>query len=232
VHESTAMEKGDPTMKTLQILARDAGNFGLLEEADGLAHGGLDVERLDVLPVLLEERYEEIDAQHDVGEDLILGHLDVADSNTQAKNLLELELDRRLNFDDLVAKILSVTDGGGELAGLGQAGTEETRNLLDERLGRQESIILLGELLDKLLVLVELLQVIGGHVLQLDLLGAINIGSICENAKRQARTRDVGELDGSRETLITLGIVVLEANLELDSLNEVAALLAGVGLVE
>lgn len=54
--------------------------------------------------------------QHDVGENLVLGHLDVADSNTQAENLLELELDRRLDFDDLVAEVLSVRDRGGELA--------------------------------------------------------------------------------------------------------------------
>ena len=32
-----------------------------LEQADGLAHGRLDVQRLDVLPVLLEERDEEVD---------------------------------------------------------------------------------------------------------------------------------------------------------------------------
>lgn len=35
---------------------------------------------------------------------------------------------------------------------------------------------------------------------------------------------NLGELDGSRETLITLGIVVLEANLQLDGLEEVALL--------
>lgn len=31
-------------------------------------------------------------------------------------------------------------------------------------------------------------------------------------------------LDGSRETLVTLGVVVLKADLELDSLDEVTAL--------
>ena len=36
-------------------------------------------------------------------------------------------------------------------------------------------------------------------------------------------------LDGARETLVTLGVVVLEADLELDRLDEVALLLA-VGL--
>ena len=33
-----------------------------LEQTDGLAHGRLDVQRLDVLPVLLEQRNEEVDA--------------------------------------------------------------------------------------------------------------------------------------------------------------------------
>ena len=55
--------------------------------------------------------------QHDVAEDLVLGHLDVADGDTQAENLLELELDGRADLSDLVAQVLSVRDGGGELAG-------------------------------------------------------------------------------------------------------------------
>ena len=44
-------------------------------------------------------------------------------------------------------------------------------------------------------------------------------------------TGDGGELDGSRETLVTLGVVVLEADLELDGLEEVALLLL-VGVLE
>ncbi len=32
-----------------------------LEKTHGLAHGGLDMERLDVLPVLLQQRDEEVD---------------------------------------------------------------------------------------------------------------------------------------------------------------------------
>ena len=56
--------------------------------------------------------------QHDVGKDLVVGHLDVADSDTQAKDLLKLELDRRANLGDLVRKVLRVRDGGRELAGL------------------------------------------------------------------------------------------------------------------
>jgi hypothetical protein len=38
---------------------------------------------------------------------------------------------------------------------LGETGSEQTRDLLDQSLGSQESVVLLGELLDELLVLVE-----------------------------------------------------------------------------
>lgn len=38
---------------------------------------------------------------------------------------------------------------------LGETGTEETRDLLNEGLRGQKRVVLLGELLDKLLVLVE-----------------------------------------------------------------------------
>ena len=55
--------------------------------------------------------------QHDVTEDLVLSHLDVADSDTKAENLLQLELDGRADLSELVAQVLGVRDGGGELAG-------------------------------------------------------------------------------------------------------------------
>ena len=108
------------------------------EETDGLAHRRLDVQRLDVLPVLLEQRHEEVDAcedavstkaqdtrrlartQHDVTEDLVLSHLDVADGDTEAQHLLELELDSRADLGDLGSEVLSVRDGGGELASCGR----------------------------------------------------------------------------------------------------------------
>jgi hypothetical protein len=71
---------------------------------------------------------------------------------------------------------------------------------------------------------------------------------VTEDAERHARTGDDGELDGSGETLVTLGIVVLEADLEsiflltesatvrlvddlLDGLQEVA-LLGLIGVLE
>lgn len=141
----------------------------------------------------------------------------MADSDTQAQDLLELEFDGRADLSDLVGKILRVGHGGGELAGLGETGTKETRNLLDEGFRGKESIVFLGELLDKLLVLVEprnqdqgltfnisdgglqvvdaLLQVINGHVLEVNLFSTIDIIGISENADGHAGARNMGKPD-------------------------------------
>ena len=103
----------------------------------------------------MHEQKERGRTQHDVGEDLVVGHLDVADGDAQAKNLLELELDRRADLVQLVREVLRVRDGRGELARLGETGAEQTGDLLDERLRGKEGVVALGELLDELLVLVE-----------------------------------------------------------------------------
>ena len=76
-----------------------------------LSHRGLDGERLDVLPVLLEEGDEEVDTQHGVGEDLIGGHLDVSDGDSETEDLLKLELDGGTNFQNLGSEIFGVGDG-------------------------------------------------------------------------------------------------------------------------
>ncbi len=65
---------------------------------------------------------------------------------------------------------------------LGQARTQETRNLLDQGLGGHESVVLAGKLLDQLLVLVQLLQVIGRHGIDTAVLGSVDIVLITENA--------------------------------------------------
>lgn len=88
-----------------------------LVQALGRRHGSLDDKAANVLPALLEKRDKVVDGQHEVGNKLVLGHADVADSDTEAENLLKLELDGRLDVVDLVLEVLSVGDGGGELAG-------------------------------------------------------------------------------------------------------------------
>ena len=195
-----------------------------LEDALGLAHGGLEVDSLDVLPVLLEEGHEEVDGNVDVGEELLLGHLDVADGNAEAKGLLELELDGGLDLVDLLSHLVLSSDDAGELARLVEAGAQKTGDHLDEGLGGKESVVLLGELLDKLLVLVELLEVLHVHVGDRDLLGKLAVRRVSEDADGHVGARDTGKLDGTRETLVLLGIVVLEADLELDGLAKLALL--------
>ena len=94
-------------------------------------------------------------------------------------------------------------------------------------------------LLDQLLVLVELFQIVDAHVLELDLLGAVDVGRVGEDADGHARARHMRELGGAGETLVALRVaergvrrrpqrasdaLVLEADLELDRLDEVSLL--------
>lgn len=79
-------------------------------------------------------------------------------------------------------------------------------------------------LLDELLVLVELLEVISRNGLD-GALGDINVLSVGNEAKLHVGASNVGELVRTRETLITLGIVVLQTNLKLYGLEEVALVL-------
>ena len=62
-------------------------------------------------------------------------------------------------------------------------------------------------------------------------LGPVNVMLVSKHADGHARARHFGQLDSAGESLVTLGIIVLEANLELDGLEEVALLLV-VGVVE
>lgn len=146
-----------------------------LVQALGGRHGSLDDKAANVLPALLQEGDEVVDGQHQVTNELLSLHTDVTNGNTEAENLLKLELDGGLDVVDLVLHVLGVGDGGGELAGLGQTGTKETGNLLDQSLGSKEGIVLASKLLDELFVLVQLLQVVGGHGIETVVLGTVKI---------------------------------------------------------
>ena len=50
-------------------------------------HGALDVERAHVLPILLEQRHQEIDGETDIGGQVVRLHGDVADGDGQAQDL-------------------------------------------------------------------------------------------------------------------------------------------------
>ena len=56
------------------------------------------------------------------------------------------------------------------------------------------------------------------------LAGLFAMDSISEDADLHAGAGNVGKLDGTGETLITLGVVILEADLEIDGFHEFAGL--------
>lgn len=77
-------------------------------------HGSLDDKAANVLPALLEQGNEVVDGQHDVSDELVVGHADVANGDTKAQNLLKLELDGGLDVGDLGGHVFRVGDGGRE----------------------------------------------------------------------------------------------------------------------
>jgi len=112
-----------------------------------------------------------------------------------------------------------VSDQQRELAGLVESRAEKSGDLSDDSLRGEERVVLGGELLDELLVLVQLLQIIDREEIDADLLGLITVELITEDADGVVGLGDGGELDGARETLVLLGVVVLQTDLELKSLG-------------
>ena len=96
----------------------------LVEPLDG-AHGGLDVETLHVLPVLLQQRHEEVHGEVDVLDELLLRHLHVPDGDAEAEHLLHLELDGGLEVQNLLGQVVAVSHQGGELASLEKGDVKE-----------------------------------------------------------------------------------------------------------
>jgi hypothetical protein len=196
----------------------------LLEEAEGRAHGGLDVQALDVLPVLLQEGHEEVDTHLGVDEELALGHLHVPDRHGEAQHLLELELDLRADAVHLVFKGLVVRAQGGKLPGFVQAGAEETGNLLNHGLRGEEVIVLLSELLDELFVLVQLLKRLHVHVVNADALRFFAVLRVTEHAQLELGPGDGGQGNRAVETLVLLRVVLLQPDLKLDRFRELTRL--------
>lgn len=94
-----------------------------LKDSLRLAHCALDVKRLDILPMLLQKRHQKVDSQNGVRGNLVLGHVDMSNSHRHAQDLLQLELDGRLELGDLRAHVVAGGKKGGELARLVEAGT-------------------------------------------------------------------------------------------------------------
>ena len=64
------------------------------------SHGGLDVQGPNVLPVLLQQRDEEVHGKMNVLDEVVFSHADVADGDRQAENLCEsMLLSKDLAFE-------------------------------------------------------------------------------------------------------------------------------------
>jgi hypothetical protein len=93
---------------------QNSTQYGYLVQTLGRRHRSLDRQAAHVLPALLQQRDEVVDSQHDVGDQLVLSHADIANSNTHTQDLLQLELDGALDFVDLGGQVFVVGDGSGE----------------------------------------------------------------------------------------------------------------------
>lgn len=78
--------------------------------------------------------------------------------------LLHLEFDGGFDLVDFGGHRFVVLQQTRKLAGLVQAWTQQTWDLLDQRLGGQEGVVFFGQLLHQFLVFVQLFQVVGVHV--------------------------------------------------------------------
>lgn len=84
-------DKTDEIWINSTFIVENWGTESLIE-ALWLSHGALDVERSDVLPVLLQQRHQEVHSQVDVVDQLFLSHPDVTNSHSQTQNLNMTEM--------------------------------------------------------------------------------------------------------------------------------------------
>jgi hypothetical protein len=196
------------------------------EDLDRFTHGGLNVDGLEVVPLLLKEGGEEVEGHDNVLSESIIIHGLVTGGDVEAGNLLKLPLDGSLDIINFLTNWLVVSNWLREHTNSVKNWTKDDWDLLDKSISGEEEGVFLSPLLDLLLILVEFLEGIkvgdgnidfGGF----DLIGVLLIGN---NANLKVWSWDVWESDGSNETLIFLWIVILKGNLKFDSLGELSGL--------
>jgi hypothetical protein len=99
-----------------------------------------------------------------------------------------------------------------EFASFVKTRSQKPGNLLDKRLGSQKCIVLLGELLDKFLLLVQLFQVVGAHVGNTRFLSLITMLLITKDADGEFRPWDMAQSTGKKllqpKNLTTLKLLI------------------------
>lgn len=187
-------------------------------------HGRFDDQGTNVLPVLLQQRNQEVNSHQDLVDQGVFVHFDVTDGNSQTQNLLQLELDGRSDISDLLVQVVVVRDWGWELTGLRQLRTQKSWDLLDQDFGSDESVVLLSQLLNQLLVLVQLLQILNGHSIDTTGLSSVDVESVTEDTNRHVWSWADWQLQSTRETLVSLRVVVLQTDLQLNGFQKVSLL--------
>jgi len=179
------------------------------------------------VPALLEQRNQEVERHNDVLSELLVFHIGGSDGDVHAGNLLELPLDGCLDIVDLLLDGLVVRHWLWESVDSVQDWTKHNWNLLNEVVSGEQEIVLLGPALDKLFVLVELLQGIQcGHInVKTGSLNLILMLLIGNQADLEVWSWNVWDTHTTSETLVFLWVVVLESNLELNGLLELSLLL-------
>ena len=75
-----------------------------------LSHSGLDVYRPEIVPSLLQERYQEVKSHKDILSDFFFRHLLVSDGDGHAGNFLKLELNGSSSVVNLLSETFVVGD--------------------------------------------------------------------------------------------------------------------------
>ena len=125
---------------------------------------------------------------------------------------------------DLLLRILAVGDHRGELTSSVETGSHQTRKLLNQSIRSEESVVLLGQLADELLVLVEVGDLIHVHAGNTLLLANLLVLIVHEDADVNVGSGGVGELEGARETLVLGRVDLLESDLKLNGLHKLSLL--------
>jgi hypothetical protein len=201
-------------------------NLNRSEELDGLTHSHLDVDGLEVVPLLLEEGSKEVKSHNDVLSEFIVSHELVTGGNIEAGNLLELPLDGSLNIVKFLLDWLVVSHWLREHTNSVKNWTKDDWDFLNKGISSKEEGVFLGPLFDLLLILVEFLEVIKGGNINFEVGGFdfIRVLLIGNNANLKVWSWDIWKSDGSNKSLILLWIIILKGNLKFNSLLELSFL--------
>ena len=74
--------------------------------------------------------------------------------------------------------------------------SEQPGNLLDKSVGAEEGVVGLGQVLHLLLVLVQLLQVVGGHAGKVLALGLVAVGLVSQDAHTELLAGNILQPEG------------------------------------